>query len=256
MIDVEFIMNECVRALGGEVLDEVLPGHRDFKNADYRFASAAVLAELKVVETEIANDDTFRDRAGALHKKWLDEGRISPRILKPIGDDLYEFNISALPEACRHELLGVVRSRVFPEVLKKASKQLRQTRDRLGPPNAKGLLLLCVDADAGLSLRVVQHTVGELMMRHGSRNRGIASMVVFSANYCIDMPGHAPVRPWMFLSGVDRDAVNAAFARELGLAWEARIAAYGGPPVLRMGDGTLAVLDALSDQNLRPIEPE
>ncbi len=254
MIDIEHEMNACARSIGGEVLDEVLPAKRDFKNADYRFEDAAVIAELKTIETDVANDDTFKDRAGALHKRWLDEGRISPAILKPIGNDLYEFNIGDLPEDCRFELLGVVRNRVFGEALKGASKQLRQTRERLGPPNAKGLLLLCIDADTGLSLRVVQHTVGELMMRHGSRNRGIASIVLFSANYCIDMPGGAPVRPWMFLTGIDRDAISTGFARKLGQAWEARMETHGGPPVLRMGDGSLAVPDALSDQNLRPIE--
>lgn len=254
MIDVVHEMNACARSIGGEVLDEVLPAKRDFKNADYRFESAAVIAELKTIETDVANDDTFKDRAGALHQKWLAEGRISRTILRPMGDDLYEFNIGDLPEDCRFELLGVVRNRVFGEALKEASKQLRQTRERLGPPNAKGLLLLCIDADAGLSLRVVQHTVGELMMRHGSRNQGIASMVVFSANYCIGMPGSAPVRPWMFLTGVDRDAINTEFVRRLGQAWQARMETHGGPPVLRMGDGNFAFLDALSDQNLRPIE--
>lgn len=252
-VDVGAELAASVKAVGGEVLDENLPAKRDFKNADYRFAADAVIAELKTVKTEVARDDSWLDDASPLIAQWIGEGRVSRSIYKPLGNGLAEFNIGDLPEDCRYELLGVIRNRVFGELFKSASKQIRETRDRLGPADAMGLLLLCIDADTGMSLRVIQHLVGELMLRHGSRNRGIASMVVFSANYGVGLPGARPIRPWMFLRGSDRAPISGPFVRRLGEAWEDRMAAIGGPRVLRMLDGSSAVFDRLFDQNLLPV---
>ncbi|MFO0467413.1 MAG: hypothetical protein ACK5ZS_00480 [bacterium] len=252
-IDVTAEMAACVKALGGEVLDEILPPTRDYKNADYSFGADGIIVELKIVETEVANDETFISRASKLHERWLAEGRIAPSISQPKGDGLFEFSTSDLPDDCVHELLGIVRERVFRELFKKASAQIKQTRERRGPADAKGLLLLCVDSDTGLSLRVVWHVIGALMMRHGSRFRGIDSIVAFSANYAVGLPGQPQFRPWMFITGPDRPPIDAAFVRRLGVAWQERIAAHGGHQVLPMGDGTGAVLDDLLGVNFQPI---
>lgn len=252
-INVASEMAACVRSIGGEVLDETLPPNRPFLNADYRFSTDRIIVELKSVETQVASDEAFIERASAMHAKWIAEGRIPRPRQAPRADGTVELSTADLPHECTVELLSIVCGRAFFEHLKKASKQIKETARQIGPHDAKGLLLLCIDEDTGVSLRVIWHVIGQLMLLHGSRYSGIASVVVFSANYAVGLPGQPPIRPWMLLTGPDRTPVETAFIQKLGRAWQARMKALGGPAVLLMGDGT-PIADALLGENFLPIK--
>jgi hypothetical protein len=241
LIDVPGEMSAAAVSIGGEDLDKMLPTVRPFLNADYRFAADGVIAELKSIETEVARDERFLDKSDALHAEWLRARRYSLTSRPVRADGTIEVSTSELPQDCVNQLVALVAQRLR-ELFKKASKQINATREQFGPPHARGLLLLCVDQDTGLSLEMIHAATSRLVLWPESQYSGIESIVLFSGNYAIEVPGHPAVRPWMFTTGKDRPLVPLAFARKLGAAWQARIAAIGGPPVLLLDESAWPVL--------------
>lgn len=227
-LDVERMMNSAVKSAGGEILDETLPANRPQQNADYVFRQAKVIAELKRCERVIISDENFIDKLSAIHerysKKWEREGRtdvpmaFGSRALIQVSDYPEEFQI-----AVSNLLQGI-----FAGILSKANRQIRATVDLLAMRDAGGLLLLCVDGDTGLTLETLLHVLARLIRRNSYRS--IHSILLFSANYVVHLPGTPPVRPILSLHSEDRPSVNRATLQFLASAWADQINIAGGPP--------------------------
>lgn len=75
-IPVEESWREFVRQVEGTVLNDVLPKHRQFENADFAFFEAEVIAELKEIETEFSEFASFREGFDTLMRRLLNGPRL------------------------------------------------------------------------------------------------------------------------------------------------------------------------------------
>lgn len=72
-IPVEATWREFVKATGGQVVEELVPEPRTFQNADFLFPSAAVVAELKEIETEFNKSESFKAGFNSLMERVVRE---------------------------------------------------------------------------------------------------------------------------------------------------------------------------------------
>jgi hypothetical protein len=72
-LPVEETWHRFVRSIGGTVIADTLSGSPTFNNADYLFADAQVVAELKEVQTEFLATRTSRAGFDALMKRLMTE---------------------------------------------------------------------------------------------------------------------------------------------------------------------------------------
>lgn len=247
-INVEGEVALAVKAAGGEVLDESLPDKRDFENADYVFRNDGVVAELKRFEHDGIYDESFIDKASALYAKysamWQRQGRrdvpmvIGSRALIQVNDFPREFQI---------EFLGLVKD-LMQNHLRKANRQIRETKKVLGMQEARGLLLFCVDSSSGLTLELLLNVFDHSF--RGDHFTSINGLAFFSANYAIALPGQPPIRPFLVAGKDDRPEVPLELKARIGDALGFRLSTYGGPPLVGLGHST--PMDLLR-QTFRPI---
>lgn len=229
-VDVDVEMALAIKAAGGEVLDETLPAKRELENADYIFRGCSVVAELKRCEQEIIFGESFIAKVSALHRefreKWRREGRSDVPLA--IGKRV-RIVVNDYPEEFQFAVSRLLQDR-FATALRKANAQIKTTRDHLMNGEAKGLLLLCIDGDSGMTLELFLHVIDRLLRRNGYS--GIHGVALFAANCgVIARDGHM-MRPFLFAGKHDRPGIDLPIKQRLLQAWAARIAALGGPPVV------------------------
>lgn len=125
----------CVRGMGGTVLDDVLK-KPDFANADYWFPEDLVVAELKCLTEDLSTSQEFGRRISALYSSWIKKG-----LVPAPTDARVRFNLRDLPTRCAREFLEPIKQKLQASTIKKANKQIKETKLHLGAPEAKGLLL-------------------------------------------------------------------------------------------------------------------
>jgi hypothetical protein len=225
-IDVPREMANCVRQLGGTVLDEVLV-NPNFKNADYWFSEAAVVAELKCMTEDLATDAEFNSKATQLHKSWVERGLVA----KPSASRA-RFNLRDIPPECAYEFIEPIKRRLESSVLKKANRQIRETKKYLKSPFAKGLLLLVNDGNFLMPPSVVNHLLGRCLKGQYS---SINSVIYLSVNQFATMPGlDMPALFWIDALVPGRMPVDEMFRLKLQSGWMDHHASLVRDPVLRV----------------------
>lgn len=142
-IDVEQAFADCVEEMGGQVLDRTLSdAEKRFSNADYFFPQDNVVADLKCLREDIMSKPEFARQASEMHARWVAEGRVAPPRTSRVV-----LNPRELPDECAREFVELFKKRLEFSTIKKANKQLRETKKRLGAADAEGLLLLANDGN-------------------------------------------------------------------------------------------------------------
>ena len=221
-IEVEFA--ECVRAAGGQIVDEILPEPRGFKNADYLFRDERVVAELKCLEKDVVKTVEFNDKVLTLCRDWERDG-----LFRPPGAGPFVLKVHELPEACARSFLELIK-KPLESVVKKANRQIRETRDHFGMPEAKGLLLLANDGNLSLELDVVVWLLNRILANQFSC---IHSVIYFTANFPASVPNiPMPAMQWLPAIIPKREPVDKALEHRIRDAWFNRHATLLGHPIV------------------------
>lgn len=211
-IDVAREFAKCVRALNGKVLDDELSPRKD-ANADYWFPDDLVIAELKCLSANLFEQSDFKERTTRRHSSWVHRG------LMPAAAPgaVLTLNLRDIPEVCASEFLRVIKRRIEKNVIAKANTQIKSTRKTLAAKAAKGLLILVNDGDLALQPNVVAYLLAHTLR---TQNSSISSVIYFSANEFVTVPGHDDAgRFWIETTPSGREPVSARFREGLRAPW-------------------------------------
>lgn len=153
-LDVESTWREFVSAWGGIVVDQVLPNPRTFENADFLFEESGVVAELKEVATEFGSSAAFMTGFDQLMSKVVAEN--------PDWKPALFGGAEPLPNWFNQEFVRLFRPPVS-RILKKANRQLRETKAHFGIDEATGVLLFVNDGFTTLGPELVRSLAASLL---------------------------------------------------------------------------------------------
>lgn len=230
IVDIEKEFAACVRKIGGEVLADRFGPSPPFANADYAFHSDAVIAELKCLERDTRSESTFKDRVNALHRQWEAEGKIS----RAPSPGIYRVSTKDIPPECGEQIRSILLNRLR-SVIKKANRQIRDTKEALAAPDAKGLLLLVNDDDKIFGLDGILYCLNRVL--NGSYS-SINGVVLLTVNQAVTGPvPPTQARIWMQLlindaPAPDRSPVGDEFLLRLREGWFNHEATISGSPVI------------------------
>lgn len=210
-IDVPTEVAACVKQLNGVVLDEVLK-NPTFANADYWFPEAKVVGELKCLTEDLSTNSTFTENLSKLYASWVKRG-----LVPPLKAERKKINLANLPARCAREFIDPVKKRLEASSIKKANRQIRETKKHLDAPTAKGLLLLVNDGNYMLPPNMMAHLLGRILK---GQHSSISTVIYFSANMNVTVPGVSmPSQFWIDAIPPDREPVALEFRRALRTVW-------------------------------------
>ena len=211
-IDTEAEFKTVVRGMGGVVLDDSLPKSRDFSNADFWFPEHQVVAELKCLEEELGNKSDFQKKISALYDLWVRDGRVQPRT-----EARFTMNLRDIPESCAHEFIEIFKKRLEFSTIKKADKQIKQTKAHLGCENAQGWLLIANDGNLAMKPDMMLHLLFRIIR---SKYNAIHAVAYFSANQSVSIPG-IPVPSFFWIDGIlpGRQPPPTVLRRQMETEW-------------------------------------
>lgn len=209
--DVQIEFSQCVKSIGGSVLDEVLVNPA-FPNADFWFPEAGVVAELKCLSENYFARDSFRASLADKYRSWVGKG-----LVPPLGLGKATVNLADLPVQCANEVLHPLKRKLETSTLRKANRQIRETREHFNAKGATGLLLLVNDGNLALPPNMVRTLVARSLK---NQYRCINTIIHFSVNEQVSIPGvNMPTLFWAQWSFANRQKVDQDFLEQLRNAW-------------------------------------
>ena len=216
-IPVEKTFDEFVCGFGGSKVLDLLALRADLRgspplNADYLFPADNVIAELKCLEEDTFSPDEFKEVFRSLMDDWQRRGVLPWQLFGgPIVVQSRD-----LPFVCQLELEKLI-SGTLRNVIKKANKQIRVTKETLQLPDAQGLLLLVSDGNYFLRPEQIFPLLGRILREHYSN---ISSVVYFTANATVDMPNlNRDGLVWIQSIRANVEPVSAEFLARLRAGW-------------------------------------
>jgi hypothetical protein len=233
-IDVPNEIAACVRQLNGIVLDDVLE-HPTFQNADYWFPDANVVAELKCLTEDLTTNAIFNESVSALHASWVKRGLV-PRLTAGRA----RMNLRDLPPKCAREYVDPIKKRLEASTIKKANRQIRETKKHFNVPDAKGLLILVNDGNYMLPPTMMAPLLYRILKgQHSSIN----SVIYFLVNETASIPGiDMPSLFWIDALVPGREPVSLEFRKALRAAWMAHHSSLVPGPIFEIEGNTHADL--------------
>jgi hypothetical protein len=146
-LPVEKTFHSFVRKYGGVVVSDILPGNPSFENADYSFKNNNIIGELKEIETEFLNQENAKIKFTEMMGRLLNERpNWKPSLMGGKND---------YPDWFKVEFIRLARPGIT-RILKKANKQIKETKKHFHVPNANGVLFFVNDGFTGISPFLVQ----------------------------------------------------------------------------------------------------
>ena len=137
------VIDEFVKGAGGELVRDIIGVAPELtENADYVFRNARIIAELKSLESPTFNQ-AFNSKMGGLVQSWADRG-----LHLIYGEQ--RIDITQLPEPCQKDVLRIIAKPLRNNIFRKANRQIGATKDIIGMPDAKGVLLVASDGNKDL----------------------------------------------------------------------------------------------------------
>lgn len=207
-LPVEPVWNEFVGLNGGQRVNDLLSGSPSFENADYLFVAAGVVVELKEVQTEFGNSTGFRSGFDKLMKRVVSED--------PNWRPLLFGGSGEYPKWFYPEYVRLFRPHVS-RVLKKANRQLRETKEYFGIPRPTGVLLLVNDGFTELGSDLVRALACNLLANSYS---SIDCLVYLTVNRYVEIQGSdVPRLVWAPTYSDRCDDALSQFIDDLGRRW-------------------------------------
>jgi hypothetical protein len=231
-IDVEETWRSFVKSIDGQVLDEILPRQRHFEHADFLFSTTQVIAELKEIQTEFQRATAFRKAYVALLERLAREDPTwRPDLFGGTGD---------YPKWFAREFIRLFRPPIS-RILKKANRQIRETKLFLGLDDAKGLLIFANDGFNSLEPHFVRALACDLLVNSYSE---IDCFLYITVNRYVEIEdSDVPRLLWMPSYSDQTSNGLVEFVDNLGSKWfdflEQQIGPFKSPLERRpQGDGT------------------
>lgn len=225
-LDVEQAFDSFVTSVGGTVLRTAITKSPTFENADYVFHDHKVVAELKCLRENKLDDATYMKKIETLWQNWCRLGLVTCDIPDQIP-------LAILPPQCAREL---IHTSTIPlkGVIRKANRQIRQTKQALNIPSYRGLLLLANDGNYALPPQTLNQLVGRLLK---SAYSSIDAFVLFSVNMFANIPGtDVPCMIWLPSFRSPTKTVSSNTMTLLRDGWAAYHEKLTGQKCRRFGD--------------------
>jgi hypothetical protein len=210
-IDAEQVMNEAVSAAGGRRVSDIVGLNPPFDNADYLFPADGIVAEMKSLEKDFLSDPATELGMHELYNRWVQEGKPVPLIY---GRGV--IRIDQVPLECARQLIALFKNKLESGVLRKANRQIRETRSNLNFPDALGLLLISNEGNFVFDPATLTH-----MLLHSLRAKysSIDHVILVSASLLVSTSVHPRRRLFASIRFPDRRQPSDAFVERLGVAW-------------------------------------
>lgn len=176
-IPTEPTWQDFVLGLNGKLVSKLLPESETFKNADFIFEQAGVLIELKEIETEFSESEAFRKGFHDLLNRVVSED--------PSWRPVLFGGSGAYPVWFPSEFLRLFRPHIS-RILKKANRQLRETKAHLGIDSPTGVLVLANDGFNAIDPGLIRTLAAQLLLHSYS---SIDCLVYITVNRYVELPG-------------------------------------------------------------------
>jgi hypothetical protein len=229
----EEIFDRIVCSVGGQRVDTLLQEHPDWNNADYLLDDGLVVAELKELQKDFINDERTQKRLSDIHSDWVQRGLIEPAY------DLLKIQTDQLPPVCQEEFFQIFK-RKLEAPISKAAKQIKETKERLGKPESRGLLILVNEGNTILTPNVIAFLLSRILK---GQHSSIDQVLFCSVNLPMTGPNIPDqARFWIPFSVHDRPKVDEGLLERLQIAW-CQVMDQA------IGFGPQPVIDANANQN-------
>jgi hypothetical protein len=199
--------NDFVQSIGGQLVASMIK-RQGVKNADYLFPANKVVAELKILETEFAHtaETLARIQAAVARHPGVDPEDPS----KPL----------------RREILNIIRA-PLQRIIKKANRQIKETKQELKLVGWDGLLILVNDEFRGAPPALVRDLCGSILA--GTSYSSIGCFI-YLTNHYVELPDN----PYACLMWAPMYAPDASddllhFVNDLGRKWRLFVSDIEGP---------------------------
>lgn len=223
-IDIEGELRVFVRSIGGEVVEDLFPPQtRNFENADFVFRHEGVVAELKILTKDQSTAPDILQKTTAIYQRAVKQG-LAPPIH---GSGVKKLQASDLPVSVHREIADAHKQPVQSHV-RDASKQIKATKERLGMPDAKGLLLLFNDGNFRLQLDMIKYLLGRVL---GPNFRSINSIIYGTANIWSEATfTDKLITPIVSFKREGVEPVDSVFLHNFMHGWQGHLAKLNGGP--------------------------
>ncbi len=214
-LDIESVWQDFVRLQKGQVLSDDFGTSVDFANADFWFEKDDVIIELKEIQTEFL--DKNKEKIQDLINKYVKESDLS----------LKDIFVSNFPDSFWKDYVRLVRPAIS-RILRKANKQIKETRKYLKNPKARGLVVLVNDGFTSFSVQTVFGLVCNILLNSYSSIDGFILLTVNS--YVAIEDSNIPCQVWIpsYSPRVEYTSLPD-FVNELGREWRKFLDTLVGP---------------------------
>jgi hypothetical protein len=207
-LPVEPMWREFVQLAEGELVTDHLSSSPTSENADYFFPAASVVAELKEIETEFSKSKGFYKKLSKIIERILREDHNwRPTLLG--GDGKY-------PEWFGGEFVRIFRPPIS-RILKKANRQIRETKKHLGIRSPTGILFIVNDGFTGLAHDIILSLLCNLLINAYS---SIDCFVYLTLNRYVEiLESNVPRLVWIPMYSDRAKESLVHFVNSLGRNW-------------------------------------
>lgn len=207
-IGVEGAWREFVRLVGGQVVEDLVPEPRKFENADFIFPAVPLVAELKEIETEFDRSPAIRRGFDALVGRLME--------LDPSWRPLLLGGSGEYPAWFSKEFVRLFRP-PLSRILKKANRQIRDTKSHFNIGGPSGMLILVNDGFTALEPHFVRALVSDLLLNSYS---SIDCFLYLTINRYVAVIGSdVPRLLWMPSYSEHAPSHLVEFVDDLGRRW-------------------------------------
>lgn len=205
-VDVEETWNKFIQLTSnGKRVDELLDASPSFNNADYFFQKDEIIIELKEITVDFMNSASFMRKFEKLIDKVMDE-----------NPDWNPLLLSNIPDKFALEFIRICR-KPLDGILKKANKQLRETKQYFNFHNNKGILIIVNDGFTSLQHKYIMHVITNLLIYSYS---SIDCIIYTTLNRYVETEySDTPVLLWIPAYSDKANDNLPLFINELGRDW-------------------------------------
>ncbi|EEF15777.1 hypothetical protein AM202_0461 [Actinobacillus minor 202] len=195
-IPVEESMDSFIKGQSGVKISEIFNKTPVFNNADYWFEKEKIIIELKEIETEF------------LHSKSAQEQFLT--LLERLKNN--ELDMSSF----HSEYIRIARP-PLGRILKKANKQIKETKEYFGMPEIKGCVVIVNDGFTSVAHNLV---IGLLCSHLDGSYKSIDSLIYLTINRYVEIQGSdEPKLIWTPIYRDEKDDYLVDFVNQLGKKW-------------------------------------
>lgn len=205
---VEAAWRDFIRSIGGSVVEDLIQPPRQFENADFIFLEQGVVAELKEIETEFSTSQAFAKNFDELMNRLiLENPEWRPELFGGSGES---------PPWFDKELYRSFRPPI-QRILKKANKQLRETKLHYKIKKDKGILILVNDGFTLIDPMRVFSIACDILSNSFS---SINALIYLTVNRYVEIAeSDEPKTIWVTSYSDNADKELSFFIDDLGRKW-------------------------------------